>query len=202
VKIMSTPTDWTALAADCEAALRRVSLRRLARELGVTLDSLQALRVGWREKDSAWTFPEFDGRGNIIGILRRYRDGRKKVMAGSQRGLYLPTGWHALEGTLYLPEGPTDVAALITHGLRAVGRPACTGGVQHLRDLLTGMDVEVLVVGEIDAKEDGKWPGRDGARAVAAALARDLGRRVRWTMPPAGFKDVREYLTMEKSHGA
>ena len=62
---------------------------------------------------------------------------------------------------------------------------------------MTISDDEILVVGENDRKDDGHWPGRDGAKKLAAALARELGGRVRWTLAPAGYKDVRDWLKKE-----
>jgi hypothetical protein len=193
-------TNWTDTAERCKRRLTQVRLEALARQLKVTTKSLQDLDVDWSEDDHAYTFPERDGAGNIIGLLRRFRDGTKRVIKRSRRGLYLPRGWQDSFGPLYIPEGASDVAALLSHGLRAVGRPSCTGGVRYLCDLLIGTADEILVVGENDRKEDGRWPGRDGAKKVAATLAGKLGSRVRSTMPPDGYKDVREYLTKEVFH--
>src|SRR5262245_44915940 len=151
-------TDWAALAVNFQRRISRASLRALAQQLNVSAESLVALGVGWSEADVAWTFPERDGKEGVIGILRRYKNGRKKVMAGSHRGLYLPRGWENGAGPVYLPEGPSDVAALVGVGMRAVGRPSCTGGVRHLCELFSGTDFEILVVGENDKKEDGRWP--------------------------------------------
>lgn len=77
---------------------------------------------------------------------------------------------------------------------------SCKGGVKYLAELFADTNEQILIVGENDKKDDGQWPGRDGARTLAAALARELGGRVRWTMPPMGFKDVREWLIREVSH--
>ena len=78
--------------------------------------------------------------------------------------------------------------------MAAVGRPSCTGGVELLAELLNGVDHDIIVVGENDAKPDGRWPGRNGAKEVAQKLADLLDRKVQWTLPPGGFKDVRDYL--------
>src|SRR5262249_45841791 len=90
---------------------------------------------------------------------------------------------------------------LLSAGLTAVGRPSCTGGVRHLIDLLADTASAILILGENDVREDGTWPGRDGAKAVATALARALGDRVRWVLPPEGSKDIRDYLNREGPHG-
>ncbi|MGL6074030.1 MAG: hypothetical protein ACRC8S_07705, partial [Fimbriiglobus sp.] len=55
---------------------------------------------------------------------------------------------------------------------------------------------------ENDRKPDGSWPGRDGAQRVAESLTRDLGRKVRWVMPPEDAKDVRDWLTARVAEGA
>jgi hypothetical protein len=156
--------------------------------------------MGWSDRDEAWTFPERDGSGRVIGILRRYRDGTKWLIAGGQRGLYLPAGWEEGTQQLIVPEGASDVAALLSHGCRAVGRPSCRGGVDQLRQLLADREDRVVILGDNDAKPDGSWPGLDGAKAVADALVHDLGDRVRWTLPRPGYKDIRAYLTREADH--
>jgi hypothetical protein len=193
--------DWDALADRYQQKLSPSILRSLARALGVTKDSLNALGVGWSTQSEALTFPERDGQQRVIGVLRRFEDGTKKALAGGQRGLFIPRGWHEEEGIIYVPEGPTDVAALLTLGLRAVGRPSCKGGLEYLIELFKDPNDEILIVADNDLSDDNRNPGRDGARILAAALARELGSRVRWTFAPEGFKDVRSWLIEEGTHG-
>jgi hypothetical protein len=188
-------------AEDFERKLRPPKLRALARQLGVSTGSLRALGVGWSEVDSAWTFPEHDGLGNIVGILRRFADGRKKAVAGGRRGLYLPRGWQNGNGDIFVPVGASNVAAFLTLGLRAVGRPSRTGGTRYLHDLFSGTDHTVVIVGDNDRKTDDRWPGRDGARDVAATLRAERGNLVLWTLPPEGFKDIAEYLNRKAHSG-
>lgn len=59
----------------------------LAEQLSVSSDSLHRLGIGWKIKDSCWTFPERDADGKIIGIIRRFLDGQKYCEKGSKRGL-------------------------------------------------------------------------------------------------------------------
>ena len=89
-------------------------------------------------------------------------------------------------------EGASDVAACVTMGLAAVGRPSNGAGAEDLAELLDGR--AVLVVGERDGKPGGAWPGRDGAKSVAQQLAGRWGEPVPWTLPPLDTKDVREWL--------
>jgi len=59
----------------------------LARQLGVSSDSLVRLGIGWKITDACWMFPERDADGQIIGFVRRYWDGTKFCEKGSKRGL-------------------------------------------------------------------------------------------------------------------
>jgi hypothetical protein len=180
-------------AAVC--AGRRGLLGRLAEQLGVTPGSLEALGVGYDEEERAWTFPERDAGGAVIGLTRRYADGKKLAWPGGHRGLTFAGDWVPPQGPLFLVEGGSCAAALISMGLSAVGRPSNTGGVGHLADLLARESCEVVVVGEHDRKRPGgPWPGRDGAVKTATELAETLGCVVRWALPPDGAKDSREWL--------
>ena len=172
-------------------------LTELAESLGVPKSSLEELEVGWSAMDQAWTFPERDGHGNTIGIMRRYRDGTKRVVHESQRGLYLPSGFDDRPGPVLVVEGASDTAAVTAMNLAAVGRPNATGGVPYLVELLADDHRDVLIVGEMDAARDGRWPGRDGAQSVALRLAGRLSQHVSWTLPPRAVKDLREWFNQE-----
>jgi hypothetical protein len=191
---MTTPTkDWAARCRTYQAACAKADRARLARELGVHPRSLRDLGLGYCAADDAFTFPERDSGGAVVGILRRFRDGTKKLLAGGRRGLAYPDDWHAYTGPVFVPEGATDTAALLSRGLAAVGRPNCTGGVRDLAALFADCDRPIVILGDNDAR-DGRWPGKAGAEATARHLADLLGRRVGWAMPPEGYKDVREYV--------
>jgi hypothetical protein len=80
-------------------------------------------------------------------------------------------------------------------GLPTIGRPNNTGGIYYAAELLRPLpaDRQIVVVGENDQKENGSWPGRDGAVKTATELAAKLGRPVYWTLPPDDSKDVRSW---------
>jgi len=198
---------WEAEAAGYEAALSDDLLEELADLLGVDPYALRRLHVGWkasnRRQDGrtgewvddgpAWAFPERDAAGRVIGIQRRYLDPAldKKVVHRSHRGLYLPDGWRESPGPVLVPEGASDVAALLTAGRCAVGRPN-VGGLELLETLLRDESRDVIIVGENDIKPGDTWPGNPGP--LAAALATRLGRPVKHFLPPTGFKDLRAYI--------
>ena len=188
------------LALDCGAyhgALRRHWDWRwcdgLALELGVDMDALEALQPAYDGVNGAFAFPMRTGDGGVCGIRLRARDGRKWAVRGSSEGLFFDP---ALMGNddLVVCEGPTDTAAALSLGLRAVGRPSCSGGNDALAALVRRLGVRrVTMVADHDTphhRPDGSvwYPGRDGA----AAMARALRRAWRMVLPPA--KDLRAWL--------
>lgn len=189
--------DWVEMQRPFMRACKRRLREQLADELGVTVESLEALRIGYSEDDAAYTFPEFSASGNIIGINRRFvADGRKRTIGGSSRGLTLPRDLPKRDGPIMIVEGATDTAAAWDLGFAVIGRPSANGGAFQLASLLRGLpaDRQVIVLGEFDPKPDGNWPGLAGATLVARKLSEALGREVAWALPPSGAKDIRAWV--------
>lgn len=65
-----------------------VIANELATELGVTVESINKLRVGFHFKYQAWAFAERDAKGNITGISLRGTNGKKFMVPGSKHGLF------------------------------------------------------------------------------------------------------------------
>lgn len=191
--------DWQALQEQCVDALTEDRLEELAELLELSPDSLQRIGCGWLEDKGCWTFPERDADGRVIGIALRWADGRKGFIKGGKRGLTIPDEVDLNQRPLCCVEGPSDVAALLTMGVEAVGRPSNRGGVKLLATLAADA-VDVLVVGENDLKANGASPGIDGAVATAEELATVLRRPIRWALPPEGAKDVRSWLVEHDAH--
>lgn len=201
-------SDWYGPAVKYASQLDQAGKAKLALSLGLPADGLNCIALlGAFEQDgeTVYVFPERDGQGNVIGLNRRFRGGVKKHMPGGARGITLPNGWD--EETwepLFIVEGPTDTAAMMAAGQKAIGRPSNVGGVQYLGEAIKAQinpKRQIIVVGENDKKDDGLWPGLIGAISVAGGLAERLRTDVRWSLCPPEFKDVREYLTSEMFEG-
>lgn len=201
--------DASALAKDLYFSKHAPGARqKLSKILGVSLSSLEELRVGWGSDPSGrvwWSFPSRDASGRIIGIIRRYEDGSKYTYKGtSNGGVFAKAGWWKTPGVVLIVEGGSDVAAALTHGLCAIGRPSNIGGVAVIRDMLIRYckGRPVIVVGENDEQAHKRglldychadckgcghcFPGKFGAEHVASCLG------VGYCMPPFPFKDFRE----------
>ena len=200
---------------------RRIRRRaELAERLGLPEAALDGFAFGWREKNPAkdragrwvdlgpaWTWPEHDHRGRVVGINRRFvapAATPKKKLVGTRydagrdrppthracRGLVYPLAdFAARPGPVHVVEGESDVLALAYCGAAAVGRPGCTAGLDEVARLLAGDPRDVVVVGERDRQPDGPWPG--DPEPAARTLAGLLGREVGWVLPPEGCKDIR-----------
>lgn len=182
----------------------------LSNTLGVSLRSVEAMFVGYGEDSdgkvySCW--PSRDAQGNFVGASRRYLDGTKKTIYGTQAQLYYPVNRSRLRKDLALiVEGGSDPAAAYTIGLYAIGRPSNTGGAAHIKAM--GLDCQLLVMGERDEAPEKRgvhswcsatcqgcshcYPGLFGAKHTASELG------CKYIMPPAGCKDLRDVLAKGK----
>jgi DNA primase len=92
-----------------------------AEHLGVLPETLSDLGLV-RTDNSTWAFPMRDYQRRMIGIRLRDDEGNKFAVKGSKQGLFIPQSKPHHE--LYVTEGPTDCAALLSMGLYAIGKPA------------------------------------------------------------------------------
>ncbi len=187
---MSNPIDFTRLARAYQATVDPAHLERFAASLGITAESLTALGIGRDRSSRAWTFPERDGWGQVIGVQRRFDTGKKFMVKGSARGITLRWPLDSYAGSspfdpILIVEGATDAAAGMTIGVDVVGRPSATGGAEHLRVLLAHR--HCAIIGENDDA------GRRGAESIGRTLS-GVALSVRTIYPPALHKDLRSWV--------
>ncbi len=179
----SRTRDLGQLSAYYRSQLTDERLHALAHSLGVSARSLRRLRLGW--DGSAYAFPMSDASGKIIGIRRRFANGRKASVKGSKTGLFIPVD-PAGGGPLLLCEGPTDTATALDLGFDAIGRPNCNSLVEMTVKAAKDR-TEIVVVADNDPA------GRAGAQRLAGVLALCCSC-VRVVVPPDGVKDLRQWL--------
>ena len=180
-----TDADFGRLAERYEKAVDPDALARFAADLGVSPNSLFRLRIGWTGR--AWAFPHTDAKGQTVGIHLRLSDGGKPYVKGSHPGLVVPRDLGECD-CLIVAEGETDLAALLTLGFNAIGRPGCKASMGLLHSWVKRRRVQnVVVVADNDAA------GRAGALALATVLAA-LATKVRVVYPPDTFADIRAWI--------
>lgn len=189
--------DMKPLAELYRASLDPGRLEGFAQALGVSVESLDRLHVGWSAEHQAWSFPMTDVRDTVLGIRLRRPGGSKFAVKGSREGLFVPNSdvrdgqGRSRKGSsqLLIVEGPTDTAALLEMGFEdVVGRPSCTGATSLLIELVRNCSAaEVVIVADADA------PGRRGANSLASILVA-YARSVRVIEPPRAINDARGWL--------
>jgi hypothetical protein len=181
------------LAEQFREAVDPGRLDRLARGLGLSVDGLRRLGIGWCQSSRAWSFPMTDGCDRVIGIRLRTGGGSKFTVRGGHAGLFLPADFDG-SGLILVCEGPTDTAALLDLGFQAVGRPSCTGGAKPLTALLKRHHpAEVIIMA------DGDQRGQDGALSLVQRLVIHV-QRLRLITPPAPIKDARAWRRAGATH--
>lgn len=179
----------------------RRNVEQLAVDLGVKAWSLESLGVVWCDGRSCWAFPMKDIRGKPIGI--RFRTSQRKVsVGGSKSGLFFSDGLCARE-TVWLTEGPTDTAALMSIGAKCVvGRSSLTSCWDDVRAILAKFKAKraILVTDDetteekLEAKERGEIVGPvSPGRVESRRLAKTLSLPCKFVLVP-GCKDIREYV--------
>lgn len=165
-------------------------LRGAADLLGLPSTPLERLGVGWAPEHKATSWPMRNGSGDIIGVrLRCPATGSKWAVKGSKAGLVYYPGSIGLGGVerLYIVEGPTDTAALLSLGMKVVGVPSAGCGSDLLVDLSRRiMPSEIVIVADADG------PGVYGAERIADALL--IMAPVRIITPGDGAKDARAWI--------
>lgn len=156
----------------------------LAEELGVTASSIEALGIGYYPGEQAWVWAEMDECGKVIGLLKRYVNGKKVMVKGSHRGLLYQRPLPQSDKPVIVVEGATDALAAMDMGYIAVSRPSADSGGKMLVPLLRGRDA--VIVGENDDA------GRKGMEKMFAIL-RETCASAKKLLPPAEHKDLRAW---------
>ena len=165
----------------------------LAKQLGVSLGSLKSLGVGWSNEYQSWLFPMRNGQNEIIGYNRRFKNGEKRIVQGTNAGLYIPQ----VEpfGIPYVCEGGSDTAALLDLGLFGIGRFNVNSGASFLKEFFKENAIHryVICADNDGIKQLGNKTGRPGI-VGAERLRKEIGLPAVIWMPPSPIKDVREFL--------
>jgi len=154
--------------------------------LKVDTDALRSIGCAWAWAYDAWAFPMKDATGKVIGIRLRNTEGSKWAVKGSHQGLFIPAEYlFDFDGTLYIVEGPTDLAAALTLGLYAIGRPACLGQEEMILQYIRAKRVRRVVI--VTDNDDPGLRGATKLQSIVPVLSCIY-------VPPT--KDIREFLSL------
>ena len=164
----------------------------LASLLGVAPDALQRLQVGWNPAQQVSSWPMRNDVGEIVGVRLRDPETSRKWSEGGSDGkgvFYDPDQvLNAPQGArVWIGEGPTDTAALLTLGFMAIGCPSSGVGGGFIASIGHRIrPAEWVIVADADPK------GIEGAKRLQSDLV--AVAPVRIITPPTGCKDARAWL--------
>lgn len=184
-----TPERFRLMAEVWRRNMRPNYLQRAAYLLGLPVDPLERLGVGWVPEHRATSWPMRDDTGGVIGVrLRCPTTAKKWAVKSSRAGLFFPLELLQVERPerLTVCEGPTDTAAMLAVGLHAVGVPSAGGSIDLLLALCRRLRPEYL---QVMADADG--PGAAGAERIADALVIVAPVAI---VSPAFGKDSRDWV--------
>ena len=163
-------------------------LRSAPRDAGM-VDVLRWQCHSWLRRGDVAGFPLVRS-GRVVGIrLRVTATGEKRSLLGGREGAFVPDSIEPGE-PLWLPEGPTDAAALLAIGLPAVGRPSARGGADAVLELVRSLRPRAVVVVADNDPANKQHAGQRGAADLAVRLAL-LVPHVRVILPPSCARDSR-----------
>lgn len=190
--------DWEALATKYHRAMTDDGWSSLSDDLGLKVETLKAMKVGWDGSKSRYMFPMRNQSGEIVGIRTREQDGKRSVSGSDGNGLFFIP--ESLESDyLIVCEGPTDMAALVDAGFgSSIGKPSCKLGDKYVVEIIGQLEPDVvLLVPDADAV------GLEGFSLLANEILK-AGviplERIDSITPPKPLKDVRQWLQKNRDH--
>ena len=184
---LDVDTNFPILYSAYRAAISGISMEARSKQLGVSVESLDSLGIGWSNSKQVYTHPLFDNEWTVIGIQTQSYTGDKRVLPGSKLGLFMSMSFRDKPGVTFVTEGMSDTAAALTLGLNAVGRfNDCTGS-DYLTKLLHGHRVYIIA--------DNDAGGIRGAEELAIVLrANNMARVIYLPSGTTPIKDLRAML--------
>lgn len=185
--------NWLDLCNQYRRACLLGSLGSLANTLGVSVDSLKRLRVGWNDQRRAFSFPMRDVDGKPCGIRYRSYSGSKFSETYSKEGLFFRPA-DLLPDYLVISEGASDAAAVMDLGFPSViGRANCRGNVDQIENLCRRLNPRSVVL-----IPDSDFVGVQGANQLRLRIERQQ-ISVKTLVLPSGIKDVRACVQETKN---
>ena len=196
--------DWSALVTKFHNAMTDAAWRCLSNDLGLSIETLQAMKVGWDGTQSRYMFPMRNAAGDFVGIRTRRAvpqdDGKDKASFGGDDGngvFFVPLMLSS--DYLIICEGPTDMAALVDAGFgSSIGKPSCKLGDEYVVEIIKRLQPEaVLLVPDADRH------GLEGFTILANEILNTGAmplERIDALTPPKELKDVRKWLQKNRDH--
>ena len=202
VKKRPATINWNTLQECYTATFNRFPTHRLTNPFPVSVKAISNMQAGW--DGEAYTFPVRNANDEIIGITRRWPEGTKGMVKGSQVGIYIPRiRWLTLgqDWTLFICEGASDTATAIGMDLFAIGRVSCQTGRDHIiKFCVKKKPTQIVIVADNDSA------GITGAKILGVDISHGYKLFtapcpiIKVITPPTDVKDLREWRQNGLTH--
>jgi len=159
--------DWVKWVNERLAEERKDLFTSACEHIKLPEKSIRAIGGFWHYAHTALAFPMYhivNGLPKVVGARLRSNDGKKWAVRGSHNGLFIPVNMYPQEH-LWIAEGPTDTACLLSLGFWAIGRASCSHGVEHVVAFVkANKPHQITIVADKDAC------GVVGAKVLASNL--------------------------------
>ncbi len=192
--------NWNTLNKCYVQAFDGTMVRDLLNPFDSRYLTLWNMQAGW--DGESYTFPVRNANDEIIGITRRWPDGTKGMVKGSQVGIYIPRiDLSSNLSTLFICEGASDTATAIDMGLKAIGRVSCQTGRDHIiKFCVQKKPTQIVIVADNDSA------GITGAKILGVDISHGYKLFtapcpiIKVITPPTGVKDLREWRQNGLTH--
>ena len=195
-KTQLTNINWMKLVMEyCNNSTSHILVGRKMEELctewNVSRESIEDFLIGWDRE--AHTAPMCNACFEVIGIQKRFPDGSKCCVEGSQLGLFIPTGFkQRTQESLFICEGLSDAVSIYDLGFMAIGRPNCNLGNEYIKDYIIHNNIQEVVL-----IPDNDKAGIDGANKLDDVIwDYTEAESATFYIPYSGAKDIRIYIAM------
>jgi len=178
--------DWASLIETYRSNLSHYSL---SYSLNTLLDIDEVYyNYGW--DGEAYTFSMCNAKEEIIGIQRRFPDGTKCCVEGSQLGIFIPSYLKPTE-PVFITEGASDMLAVCDLGLYAIGKPSATAGEDIIVKYLSNNNLNNIIL--LPDKDEA---GTKSAYSLFAKLVfKGFRVRIYNKFHETFATDIREYIS-------
>ena len=117
-------------------------LTELCTKFGIA-DNTYGVEIGW--DGEAYTFPMYKNRDCILGIQRRWLDGKKRMVDDSRLGLFLSVDLHPFS-PCFITEGVSDMLSVSDLDFYAVGKPSALYGNNLVKEFVEYNEIERVII--------------------------------------------------------
>lgn len=182
-KTYTVSVNWNTLIDFYKKRIALTQINLLAKELELHSDTLCQFNIGWNGE--AYTFPLINVNNNneVVGIMRRFIDGSKRLMSNSIGGLYMRPDGILKDSWVFINEGLTDTIMATELRFEAIGRYNCSSNIAEIVEFFKiSPKAKPVIIPDNDR------PGINGAAKLLEELSQnDIKTRV--IHPGTTYKD-------------